>query len=176
MANKATANVETLWADANGRLARFSFNIELKTTALGNYDLNAMAGAIRQVVEKIDVLSECEFLGAILSFPIPFSTSGYKGQPAAESSCRRGAIAFFRGEPGENERAEIVSVLVPDPVEQALDKTGRIIRLNPSHGATFDFLAGFVDKALTSYGEAVLSYKGSIYRQRAVTKRSKQAA
>lgn len=176
MANKPTTTVDTIWADKAGRLVRFSFNVELKTTLLGNYDIAGMAADARHVIEKIDSLSDCELVGVRLAFPITISTSGYKASAAAESSARRGAVAYFLGEPGDNQRAELVSVLVPDPVNEALDFTQRIIRLKHTHGPVFDFLSVFVDKAFTSYGEHVLSYKGSIYRQRAVNRRSKQAA
>lgn len=176
MANKPTATVQSLWADAGGRLIRLSFNIELKTTVIGNFDLNAMAADAREVLEKIDALSECELLGAFLSFPLPMDPSVLRQQPLAESSARRGAVAYFLGSPGENQRSEIVSVLVPDPQDDALDKTGRIIRLKTDHTGVQNFVSDFVGHARTSYGETIASFKSSIYRQRAVTKRSKQLA
>jgi hypothetical protein len=176
MANKPTATIHSVWADSVGKTIRLSFNIELKKTALGNWDIEAMRSDGLSVLAKIDALSECQLMAAMLEFPLDFSTTGFKATPDAESSARRGALAFFLGTPGENQRQESVEILVGDPKREVLDLGGRVIRLKTSHSLVTDLIDAVKGHARTTYGETVQDYNTSIYRQRALTKRSRQAA
>jgi hypothetical protein len=174
--NKPTATVFTVWVDSNGKVVKHSFNIELKKTVVGNYDIEGMRSDALAVIQKLDVLSECRVLAVFLAIPLDFSTTGYKAEATAESSSRRGALAFFKGAPGENQRQESVEILVGDPADAVLDKSGRMIRLDVTKTAVQDFISAFKGKARTTYGETIQDYNTSFYRQKAVTRRSRQAA
>jgi hypothetical protein len=176
MPNKKTVEVNVLWQDADGKVFGQSFNVELVESA-GSPDIGAISNRVRAIVEAEDPLSAAKPVGAFLIFPFPEAAPTVKkGAAEAESTARRHAVTLFNGAPGENGRSELVEIHVPDPKADVLDSSGPRVRLDVDSSAVQTYITAVKTQALTTYGEAIDSFRGSFVRQRVVTVRSKQAA
>lgn len=176
MANLKTVQVNLLWQDADGKVFDSSFNVQLVETG-GSPDLNGIAAKVRAVAEAMDALSDAKLVGAFIIMPFPQAAPTLKKDSAeAESTARRHAVTLFNGVPGENGRAELVEIHVPDPKSAVIDSSGPRLRLDVDHSDVGTYITAVKSQALTAYGEAIAGFRTSYIRQRVVTKRSKQAA
>jgi hypothetical protein len=176
MPNKKTVGVSVLWQDADGKVFEQTFNVELVESA-GSPNINAIAGKVQAIVEAVDQLSAAKPVAAFLVFPFPEAAPTVKKNAAeSDSTARRHAVTLFNGAPGENGRAEIVEIHVPDPKASVLDASGPRIRLDTENTDVGTYIMAVKTQALTTYGEAIESFRGSFVRQRVVSVRSKQAA
>ena len=176
MPNKKTVEANVMWQDADGKVFVQSFNVELVESG-GSPDIGAITSRVRAVVEAADQLSAAKPVAAFLIFPFPEAAPTIKKDEAdPDSTARRHAVTLFNGAPGENGRSELVEIHVPDPKDEFIDSSGPRLRLDTDATEVGVYITAVKAQALTTYGEAIDSFRTSFVRQRVVTVRSKQAA
>lgn len=161
MANKPVLLVFTEWADSSGETGIFSFWIERPEPL----NLTTVANKIRAVVEKIDPLVDAKFVKAEIRVPAAAQIANPKTDPLSGSRYRRRAKCVFTGAVGENLNTERVTISVPDPLNNKITVADGKASLNASDSDVQAFINAVLAKALSSSGETLTGYSGSVIVQ-----------
>lgn len=173
MANKATAEVTTVWADIAGNTRGFTFHLELVGGA-NSPNITTMTANAQSIIEKLEPLTDCKFISASITLPFNPTVTDPKADPTDDSRARRHAKTFWLGAADENGVAEVVEIGVPDPTTAVTDFTVPQPALFTTGDPYTALVTAVTTNAKTRGGEAVASYKGSIIAQRPVTATSRQ--